>query len=273
MGKISLLAAAFGLIVLLFVLFGPSGRWSAPVVIRADDNLLQLEIPRESLPEGLSSHTLHVSLVEATNAHRIYTLEPKGIDLEKPITVRYIADLRGDTAPFLLHRSNDKLTSLQNADVVIDREHQKVAISAEIEHLETIVIEQNVLILALGVPNAPDAKPFDVTASLAFTGKNDVLRFKSGSAATLTLSSFRVVESSLAMGEHIEKNAPQPHAGLAAFTAKSSFTCDGPGDKAIDFTVSLVASWELEAGKQDILTGRDTYKVAVRSKPFTCGGG
>ena len=138
------------LLIVLFFVFTNKGNQDAVLpIINSDDGRVSLEIPKGSLPEGVSIED--VSVQKVTQDKRTikdegyveYEMLPDGLKLNKPImiTIKEKAFEEGIfSIPYLAHISKDSEEYIGNFSISYDADTGDLIIQTEIEHFSRFVM-------------------------------------------------------------------------------------------------------------------------------------
>ncbi len=133
-------------LILLFLVLASlvsfSGCGEKSTIIESDDGAVALEVPKGALPEEvalsdlsltkMSDEELPVQIEEGISIG--YRLEPEGTEFLEPVILVSTIDMVDDMLPNLYLMGDDKFEPIQEAEIEIDSQNQKITTRSKIPH-------------------------------------------------------------------------------------------------------------------------------------------
>ncbi len=253
--------------------------------LTSDDDKLQLDIPKDALPEGVNPKNITIRKKEQGTREVKYELLPHGLRLRKPALFYFSDQANKNTLLTAYHVSDDAFEIIKDQKVNLYQENNRVSITGTIDHFSSIIFGRGYFSLDITDPDDQlVGESFTVEVKLKNL-VNELLREKNILPYDTRLVSSTKLEQGV-LREKADILAPHTFVGVPeldylndfqTYSFEEKFKCYQPGETSLEYEVIALIQEELIS--RDNQGGKSSerppiipsvFRATVTTKPFKC---
>lgn len=250
--------------------------------VTSDDEKLELDIPKDALPEGVNPKDITIRKKEQGDREVKYELSPQGLRLKKPAIIYFSDQADKNTLPIAYHLFEDTVETIKDQKVNLYQQNNRVSITGTIDHFSYVIFGRGYFSLDITDPDDQVVgERFKVEIKIKNL-VNELLREKNILPYDTRLVSSTKLEQG-ALREKAEILSPHTFIGVPelgylndfqTYSLQEEFKCYKPGETSLEYEIIVRIDEELishdrkSSQRPPIIPG--VFRATITTKPFKC---